>query len=92
MRKYYVFYGQFANQYRLYYTENDSEKELLPKNAKRIRRKEAQRLAREESYRRKYDHAFSGFADSFVRPAFVKGCGDPDDYKVINRIAEYVGY
>ena len=90
-RKYYASSGQFANQYRLFYIENDSEKELLPKNAVRITRKEAQELARAESRRRHYDRAFSGFADFYVRPAFVKGCGDPDDYKVVNRIAEYVG-
>ena len=90
MRKYYVAYGQFGNQYRLFYTESDSEMKFLPKNAERISRKEAQKLAREESYRRKFDRAFSGYADSCVYPAVVKGCGDPDDYKVVNRIAEYV--
>lgn len=70
MRKYYVhYYKDFANTYRLFYTETEKQIASLPSEAHRISRKDAERLAREERERRKYDPSFSGYADIHIFPA-----------------------
>lgn len=69
MKKYYATYGNFANQYRLYWAEGKEMEKCLPECAERITKKEAMRLCRGERWRRKYDQAFSGYADAMIYPA-----------------------
>ena len=90
MRKYWIhYYRSFGNTYALYYTENAEEERLLPRNAERITRKDALKMARKESDRRKFDSAFSGFADAEIYPV-----NEPEDiindrrYKLVGRIWE----
>lgn len=69
MRKYFVKYGDFANTYGIYYTENDSEEtQAIERGMERITRKDAERLCMRESARRKEDPAFSGYASDVILP------------------------
>ena len=69
MRKYWIHYYQsFGNTFALYYTESAEEEKHLPRNAERITRKGALKMARRESDSRKFDGAFSGFADAEIYP------------------------
>ena len=67
-KQYYIVRGNFGNMYNLYWAD-ESNRCKLPPNAERITRIEAYRLAREERYRRHYDSAFAGLADSYIYPA-----------------------
>lgn len=67
-KQYYIIRGHFGNMYNLNWVD-ESNRYKLPPNAERITRAEAYRLAREERYRRRYDSAFSGLADSYIYPA-----------------------
>lgn len=63
---YFVHYWRdFGNCYHLYYAPADF---VPPSGWERITRKEAERLARAEKQRRKYDPAFSRFADAYIFP------------------------
>ena len=77
MKKYYVDFGKenFGNRYSLFYTVAN---ESVPETAERITREEAIAYARAERQRRKDDHAFSGYADTYVFP--VSWRGDPAAY------------
>lgn len=67
MRKYYVhYYRDFGNTYNLYWTDGLESEAALPDGAERISRKRAFELARRERDARKYDPAFSGYADSYI--------------------------
>jgi hypothetical protein len=69
-RSYYVHHtSDFTNAYHLYYADTAADLAALPEGAKRITRKKALLLAREESDRRKYNSAFSSFADIAIYPA-----------------------
>lgn len=64
MKRYYVAWGDFANAYRVIYTESADEK---PNGAfERITLKEAQRLIRREKERRRDDPSFSGYASAEI--------------------------
>ena len=66
MKKYFVkYHGGFANSYELAYTEGDEHPTY---GWERITRKEAIRLCAAEKYRRAHDQAFSGYADTMIRP------------------------
>lgn len=82
MRKYYVFYGTFENQYSIYYTENNKEEMAIEeKGAERITRKEAIKLCVAERYQRKVDQAFSGYADIYIYPfSLYENKGEIDIY------------
>lgn len=67
-KQYYIIRGHFGNVYNLNWAD-ESNRCNLPPNAERITRAEAYRMAREERYRRRYDSAFSGLADSCIYPA-----------------------
>lgn len=69
MKKYFVAYGRFSNEYSLFWADSPEMEKLLPEGAKRISRKEAERLATEENYRRKFTPSSSGYADSAIYPA-----------------------
>ena len=92
MKKYFVAYGRFANEYALYWADS-SDMEKLPEGAERISRKEAERLAAAENYRRKYTPSSAGYADNAIYPAGTQWdfCpeGDPN-YKKIGYIWEKV--
>ena len=75
MKKYFVQYGSFANQYKLRYTEDGSN----PPCYERISRDEALYLCRAENRRRKYDRAFAGYADNTILPFPLDG-SYLDDY------------
>lgn len=94
-RKYFVVYGDFGNQYNLFYTtdagyypENPSyckkftTADFLQEypDAERITRAEAIRLARAERARRKFDPAFAGYADRYVYPYGAAWCRQGYDY------------
>ena len=67
MKKYYIKHGEFANIYELRYTiDADEEAEAISAGYERITRKEAEEYARQERARRKYDPAFSGYADADI--------------------------
>lgn len=75
MRKYYVHYWRdFGNTYNLYYAET-TEQEALAREmgAEQITRKRAEQLCRDENYRRKYDTAFSTYADNVIYPIDFDG-------------------
>ena len=93
MRKYWIhYYRSFGNTFALYYTESAEEEKYLPANAERITRKDALKMARREGDSRKFDGAFSGFADAEIYPV-----NSPEDiindrrYKLVGRIWEKVG-
>lgn len=83
MKKYFVVYGEFSNQYALFWT---TDKEYYPDaesykrkfdtaeflaeypTAERITRKQALALARAERRRRRENGMFSGYADRYVKP------------------------
>ena len=69
MKKYFVAYGRFSNEYALYWADSSEMEKLLPQGAERISRKEAERLAAAENYRRKYTPSSAGYADSAIYPA-----------------------
>ena len=64
MKRYFVKYGKFRNQYALRYI-SDPERPT-PEGWERIHRKEAEALARAERARRKDNPAFSGYADAEI--------------------------
>lgn len=81
MTKYFIFKGDFGNQYSLCYTKDGSE----PTGAERITRKEAERYALDEVRRQKEEPMSSGYADDYVWPYNMAGLpgvtgapGDPD--------------
>ena len=79
MRKYFVKYGSFANQYSLVYTNSSVDDEnALRDGYTRIPRRDAERLAAIERGRRKEDKAFSGYADDAIYPYGVDA--DFDNY------------
>ena len=63
MKRYFVKYGDFRNQYALRYIEGDT---AAPDGWERITRKEAKALAKAERDRRKENPAFSGYADAEI--------------------------
>lgn len=70
MRKYFIRRGEFWNQYDLAYAENAQECAALEAiGFTRESRKHAEHDARVERDRRKYDQAFSGYADDIIYPA-----------------------
>lgn len=75
MRKYYVQYWRnFGNTYNLYYAETAEQEALAQKKgAEQITRKQAEQLCRDENYRRKYDTAFSLYADNVIYPVDFDG-------------------
>lgn len=64
MKRYYVNYGEFRNQYALRYISNPEQ--TAPDGWEQITRKEAEALARAERRRRKENPAFSGYADTEI--------------------------
>jgi hypothetical protein len=94
MKKFYIVRGRFSNEYSLFYAENAADFAALPESAEQITRKQAQRLARDEVERRKYDRAFSGYADSAIYPAALIDAKDAvsneSRYTLKNRIFERV--
>ena len=93
MRKYWIHYCRsFGNTFELYYTENAKEEKYLPHNAERITRKDALKMARRESDSRKFDGAFSGFADAEIYPVNMpENIINDRRYKLVGRIWEKVG-
>lgn len=73
MKKYFVVYGRFSNEYALYWADSADMEKLLPKGAERISRKEAEQLAATENYRRKHNMNFAYFADNTIYPAGTVG-------------------
>ena len=69
-KHYYVnYYRDFANAYNICWTDSEAEdKEAEEQGWTRITRKEAIGLCVDERERRKYDQAFSGYADMLVYP------------------------
>lgn len=59
MKRYFIKRGDFANTWHIVYS--DTEKEIPGYD--RITLKEARQLISAEKYRRKYDNAFSGYAN-----------------------------
>lgn len=71
-KAYYVeYYRDFGNTYNLYWLP---EREPAPAELERIAYKKAVDLCKQERDRRKYDQAFSGYADAWIWPY-----GAPDD-------------
>lgn len=83
MKKYFVVYGEFANQYALFWTTDAGLYPDAPDykckfctadflaeypTAKRITRKQALALARAERQRRRENGMFSGYADRYIKP------------------------
>ena len=69
MKKYYVKRGDFGNSYELRYTVTaEQDRQIISDGFERITRMEAFSLVRSERERRKYDQAFSGYADAAVYP------------------------
>lgn len=68
MRKYFKISGNFSNAYALLWADDANVVSAEYPDAERITRAEALRLAREERERRRYDAAFSHFADAWVYP------------------------
>lgn len=67
--KYWVKYGDFANIYSLEYTRTpEQEAEAIRQGFERITLREAKHLCALERDRRKYDQAFSGYADTRIWP------------------------
>lgn len=93
MKKYFVAYGRFSNEYALYWADSPEMEKLLPQGAERISRKEAERLAAAENYRKKHDKSASGYADNAIYPAETRWdfCPESDpNYKKIGYIWEKV--
>lgn len=82
-KKYFVVYGNFGNQYQLFWTLDSGIRPNAPDymrkfntaeflkqypNAERITRKEAIRLAREERERRRVNPSFAYYASKDVVP------------------------
>lgn len=69
-KTYFIRYGDFGNTYDLAWADNESDTEdLISTGFERCSRKWAERQAHAEIDRRKYDPAFSGYADRAVYPA-----------------------
>lgn len=67
--RYWIKRGDFANQYWLEYTTTpEQDMRAESEGCERIKLKEAIRLCRAERDRRKYDPAFSGYADDRIWP------------------------
>lgn len=65
-KAYYVeYYRDFGNTYNLYWLPDG---EPAPARFERITCKQAIELCKQERYRRRYDQAFSGYADTWVWP------------------------
>ena len=65
-KAYYVeYYRDFGNTYNIYWLPDG---EPAPAGLERITRKQALDLCKQERYRRKYDQAFSGYADTWIWP------------------------
>ncbi len=94
-RKYFAVYGNFSNQYKLFYTtdagyypENPNyckkftTEDFLAEypDAERITRAQALRLARAERARRKLNPAFAGYADKYIYPYGAAWCYQGYDY------------
>lgn len=89
MKKYYVNYGEFANQYKLAYSESDIEDQWAKDNGfERITRKEAYKLVEEENDRRKYNPMFSGFAMNTITPIKDYFMLIPDDMRILESSME----
>ena len=93
MRKYWIpYYRSFGNTFSLYYPERPEEEKHLPANAERITRKGALKMARRESDSRKFDGAFSGFADAEIYPVNMpENIINDRRYKLVGKIWEKVG-
>lgn len=86
-KKYWAhYYRDFANTYRLYWTDCAEMKNNLPADAERITRKDAEHLAAAERARREIDGQFAGYADTAIYPA------DGTDYYGIERNYILRGY
>lgn len=89
MKKYFVNYGDFANQYSLFYVENPTDERYAARkfpNAERIPKKRAVELAQLERFRRQSNQAFSGYADDIILPAQYHGFASWGlDYGVLRR-------
>ena len=69
-RQYFVRFGDFANVYDLAWSDSKCDTAfLLEHGFEQTTLKEALQLARRESDRRKYDQAFSGYANTEIYPA-----------------------
>lgn len=83
MKKYFVVYGKFSNQYALFWTTNEGLYPDAPDYkrkfntaefvaeypiAEQITRKQALALARAERKRRRENGMFSGYADRYIHP------------------------
>lgn len=68
MKKYYIVWGDFGNEYSLWYTDRREMETALPPDAERITRKEAISYCAAERYRRKHDQTSSGYADTYIYP------------------------
>ena len=91
-KKYFVKYYGFHNCYDLVYTKSEKEAaDAVAHGFERISRKEAERLCRMERDRRKYDPAFSGYANDHIWPyaeeeeLWESGRYDYDGYLIIGR-------
>ena len=70
MKKYWIhYYRDFANCYNLFWTDSQEMEAELPEGAEQITKKQAFIKCRQENDRRRYDHSFSGYADSHIFPA-----------------------
>lgn len=88
MKKFYVYYGDFANSYRVAWAETPEQiKQAENKGYTRITRKEAERLCVKENFRRKKNYNFSGYSSNVIYP--IDWVGYEKMYK--NRyIMEYI--
>lgn len=79
-KQYFVRFGSFGNMYSLRWADTaEGVQALLRDGYDRTPRSEAVGLARAERWRREYDRAFSGYADSQVLP--WEGYDLPDPYE-----------
>lgn len=71
MKKYFAnYYNGFGNAYDLRWADTAEDvAALIEWGYERVSRKEAERLCAAERWRRKYDQAFSGYADTHIWPA-----------------------
>lgn len=74
MKKYFVQYGDFANQYSLRYAESQKEEaKLVEQGYERVNRADALKLAKAERERKNTNQGFAGYADQYIYPANYNG-------------------